>query len=113
MVMLFSRSIPLFLSALAPLTAASFPVVPASAQLITAADVKGYWLQHLERQRQRASGNLPDEILAGRHDLAAELVCLNHNLQAWLRQGNEAMAHEAAEELLRLRREVAEGVVKA
>ena len=107
MVMIFSRSIPLFLSALAPLTAANFPVVPASAQVITSADVKGYWLQRLERQRQRRE--LLAEIVAGRHELAAELVCLNHNVQAWVRQGNEAMARKAAQKLLELRREVAEG----
>lgn len=107
--MIFSRSIPLFLSALAPLTAACFPVVPASAQVLTSADVKGYWLQRLDRQRQRERRDLPAEITAGRHDLAAELVCLNHNVQAWVRQGNEAMAQETAEELLKLRKEVAEG----
>lgn len=105
--MIFSRSIPLFLSALAPLTAASFPVVPASARVLTSADVKGYWLQHLDRQRQRQQ-ELLAEIAEGRHDLAAELVCLSHNVQAFERQGNEAMAKETAEKLLRLRKEVAE-----
>ncbi|QJE94980.1 hypothetical protein [Luteolibacter luteus] len=105
--MIFSRTIPLFLSALAPLTAASFPVVPPSAQVLTSADVKGFWLQRLERQRQREC-DLLAEIAEGRHDLAAELVCLSHNVKAFERQGNEEMARETAEKLLKLRQEVAE-----
>jgi hypothetical protein len=110
--MIFHRSIPMFLSALGPLTAASFPVVPASARVLTAAEVKGYWLQSLERQRvrQRCDG-LPGEILEGRHDLAAQLVCLSHNVEAWARLGDEERAREAAEQLLALRREVAGGKV--
>jgi hypothetical protein len=110
--MIFHRSIPMFLSALGPLTAASFPMVPASAQVLTVAGVKGYWLQSLERQRVRQKGDaLPDEIRAGRHDLAAQLVCLSHNVEAWARQGEEAKAREAAEELLALRQQVAGGKV--
>jgi hypothetical protein len=108
--MIFHRSIPMFLSALGPLTAASFPVVPASALVLTVAEVKGYWLQSLERQRLRQrSDALPEEIREGRHDLAAQLVCLSHNVEAWARQGDEAKAREAAEELLKLRQQVAGG----
>lgn len=110
--MIFHRSIPMFLSALGPLTAASFPLVPASAMVLTVAGVKGYWLQYLERQRVRQScGALPEEIREGRHDLAAQLVCLSHNVEAWARQGDEARARETAEELLKLRQEVAGGKV--
>ena len=87
-------------------------MVPASAQVLTVAGVKGYWLQSLERQRVRQKGDaLPDEIRAGRHDLAAQLVCLSHNVEAWARQGEEAKAREAAEELLALRQQVAGGKV--
>jgi hypothetical protein len=106
--MIFHRTIPLFLSALAPLTAASFPVVPASAQVLSAAEVKGYWVETLERQRcGDAFSGLCREIAEGNHDLAAQLVSLNHNMEAWIRQGNAEMARQAAEELLSLRMEVA------
>lgn len=106
--MIFHRSIPLFLSALAPLTAASFPLVPASARVMTVADVKSLWLQALERQRsQRQRRDLPSEIMAGDHDLAAQLVCLSHNVHAWESLGNREMAKQAEEELVSLRQEVA------
>lgn len=108
--MIFHRSIPMFLSALGPLMAASFPLVPASAQVITAAEVKDYWLQLLERQRlQQSARELLGEIQAGRHDMAARLVSLSHNVEAWARQGDEEKARQAAEELLALRQEVAGG----
>jgi hypothetical protein len=106
--MIFHRSIPMFLSALGPLTAASFPLVPASAMVLTVAEVKGYWLQSLEQQRVRQrSDGLPEEIRQGRHDLAARLVCLSHNVEAWARQGNEEQARQTADELLKLRQQVA------
>jgi hypothetical protein len=38
-------------------------------------------------------------------------VCLSHNVEAWARQGEEAKAREAAEELLALRQQVAGGKV--
>jgi hypothetical protein len=100
----------MFLSALGPLTAASFPLVPASALVMTTAQVKGYWLQSLERQRSRQQRDpLPEEIREGRHDLAAQLVCLSHNVEAWARQGNEEQARQAAADLLKLRQQVATG----
>ena len=107
--MFFHRPIPLFLSALAPLTAAAFPVVPKSTQVMTVADVKGFWLRSLDRQRtNRQQGDLTEEIQEGRHDLAARLVCLNHNVGAWSQQGNETMSQQVADELLELRRRIAE-----
>lgn len=106
--MICPRCIPLFLSALAPLTAAAFPMVPASARVLSPADVKAFWLRHLDRQRlQRGTSQLCDEIHEGIHDVAAALVSLNHNVQAWALQGNEAMSLQEAEALLKLRTEVA------
>jgi len=124
--MIFHRVIPLFLSALAPLTAAAFPMVPASDKVLTADGVKTFWVEslrsqplppkstrlHPEKNAARKASisrrrGLMKEIRAGQHDLAARLVCLSHNVEAWGRQGNDLKSYETELQLLRLREHVA------
>lgn len=124
--MIFRRVVPLFLSALSPLTAADFPVVPRSERLLTEADVKDFWIDRLQSMpplpdRMAASPDaeiaekaeiarrdgLIEEIREGRHDVAARLVCLSHNVEAWSRQGNAGEAEKAEAGLLRLRERLA------
>jgi hypothetical protein len=124
--MIFSRIAPLFLSALAPLSAAQFPLVPPSDRVLTVEQVKSYWVNRLrsqalppkatllhpekntarrtEIQRRRL---LMEDIRAGQHDLAARLVCLNHNVEAWSRLGEEAKSDACEQRLIRLREHVA------
>lgn len=124
--MIFSRIAPLFLSALAPLAAADFPVLPPSDRVLSVEQVKTYWVNRLrsqplppkatrlypekeaarraEIQRRRA---LMEAIRQGHHDLAARLVCLSHNVEAWSRLGNETRSAEVEQRLIRLREHVA------
>jgi hypothetical protein len=124
--MIFSRMAPLFLAALAPLSAADFPVIPPSDRVLTVQEVKSYWLNRLRAQplppettrlhpekaaarraeirRRRA---LMEDIRAGHHDLAARLVCLSHNLEAWSRRGEDAKSDACEQRLIRLREHVA------
>jgi hypothetical protein len=124
--MIFSRIAPLFLSALAPLSAADFPVVPLSDRVLTVEQVKTFWVKRLRSQAlppqatpyhpernpvrrteiQRRRG-LTEEIRAGHHDLAARLVCLSHNVEAWSRLGDEPKSDAAEQRLIRLREHVA------
>src|SRR6187401_2004587 len=102
--MIFPRVVPLFLSALSPLTAADFPMVPATDRVLTVSEVKTFWVNRLRTQplppkttrlypekivARRAEiarrQSLTDQIRAGQHDLAARLVCLSHNVEAWTR----------------------------
>jgi len=126
MVMIFSRMAPLFLAALAPLSAAHFPVVPPSDSVLTVQQVKAFWVSRLRSQPlprkstpllpeknaarraeiQRRRG-LMEEIRAGQHDLAARLVCLSHNVEAWSRLGDETKSEAAEQRLIRLREHVA------
>ena len=48
-----------------------------------------------------------EQIRSGQHDLAARLVCLSHNVEAWTRQGNDAKSDECETRLIRLREHVA------
>lgn len=124
--MIFHRVIPLFLSALAPLTAADFPTVPASDRVLSTLEVKDFWVSRLSSQalvpkptrlypekeqvRQREIArrqNLIEAIRAGHHDLAARLVCLSHNVEAWTRLGEDSRAYEAERQLLMVREHVA------
>ena len=124
--MIFHRVIPLFLSALAPLTAAEFPCVPGSDRVLSTLEVKNFWVNHLQNQplaskptrlhpeqeesRQREISRrqgLIQAIRSGQHDIAARLVCLSHNVEAWTRQGDEAKAFEAERQLLLVREHVA------
>jgi hypothetical protein len=120
--MIFHRVIPLFLSALAPLTAANFPNVPRSDRVLTTSGVKNFWVNHLrdqpptrlhpemEEAREREIARRSDLIAAirgGQHDLAARLVCLSHNVEAWTRLGNDSKAYEAERQLLTVREHVA------
>lgn len=124
--MIFSRIAPLFLAALAPLSAADFPVVPPSDRVLTVQEVKTFWLNRLRFQalppkatllhpekdaarraeihRRRA---LMEEIRVGQHDLAARLVCLSHNVEAWTRLGEETKSDACEQRLIRLREHVA------
>ena len=124
--MIFSRIAPLFLAALAPLSAADFPVVPRSDRVLTVQEVKTFWLNRLRSQalppeatllhpekdaarrneihRRRA---LMEQIRAGQHDLAARLVCLSHNVEAWSRLGDEEKSDAVEQRLIRLREHVA------
>lgn len=124
--MIFHRVIPLFLSALAPLTAADFPTVPPSDHILTTIEVKDFWVNHLRnqplaprptrlypekeaarlREIARRSG-LIEAIRMGQHDLAARLVCLSHNVEAWTRRGEDTKAYEAERQLLTVREHVA------
>ncbi|WP_035606291.1 hypothetical protein [Haloferula sp. BvORR071] len=124
--MIFHRVIPLFLSALAPLTAAEFPNVPGSDRVLTTMEVKNFWVNHLHNQPlapeptrlhpEKAEARsheitrrreLIKAIRAGQHDLAARLVCLSHNVEAWTRQGDTGKAHESERQLLLVREHVA------
>ncbi|MCW1926509.1 hypothetical protein OKA05_28415 [Luteolibacter arcticus] len=124
--MIFSRLAPLFLAALAPLSAANFPVVPPSDRVLTVEQVKTFWVTRLRSQPlpakvtplhperntarraeiQRRRG-LMEEIRAGHHDLAARLVCLSHNVDAWSRLGDEPKSDASEQRLIRLREHVA------
>ena len=124
--MIFSRMAPLFLSALAPLAAADFPVVPPSDRVLTVAEVRTFWMNRIrtrplppkatrlypEKEASRRSEiarrvALIEEIRTGQHDLAARLVCLSHNLEAWSRRGDEEKSDAAEQRLIRLREHVA------
>lgn len=124
--MIFSRIVPLFLAALAPLSAADFPLVPPSDRVLTVEQVKTFWVNRLrsealppkatllhpetnaarrsEIERRRC---LMEEIYAGQHDLAARLVCLSHNVEAWSRLGDETKSDATEQRLIRLREHVA------
>jgi hypothetical protein len=124
--MIFSRMVPLFLAALAPLSAADFPLVPPSDRVLTVEQVKTFWVNRLRSQAlpqkatllhpeknstrsteiQRRLG-LMEEIRAGHHDLAARLVCLSHNVEAWSRLGDETKSDASEQRLIRLREHVA------
>ena len=124
--MIFSRIAPLFLAALAPLSAAHFPVVPPSDRVLTVEQVKTFWVSRLRTETlppkatllhpekdatrrseiQRRQG-LMEEIRAGQHDLAARLVCLSHNVEAWSRLGDEPNSDATEQRLIRLREHVA------
>ena len=124
--MIFSRIAPLFLAALAPLSAAHFPVVPPSDRVLTVEQVKTFWVSRLRSEAlpskatalhpekdiarraeiQRRRG-LMEEIRAGHHDLAARLVCLSHNVEAWSRLGDETKSDSSEQRLIRLREHVA------
>jgi hypothetical protein len=97
--MIFSRIAPSFLSSLAPLSAADFPVVPPSSRALTVDQVKTFWVD-----RQYV---LSDDIRKGKHDLAARLVCLSHNVASWSRLGDEAKSQAAEQHLIQLREHVA------
>ncbi len=124
--MIFHRVIPLFLSALAPLTAAHFPTLPPSDRVLSTTEVKNFWMDHLQSQpltppttllhpekeeaRQREIARRDDLITAireGQHDLAARLVCLSHNVEAWNRRGDDSKSYEAERQLLAVREHVA------
>lgn len=123
--MIFHRVIPLFLSALAPLTAADFPRVPPSDRVLSTMEVKDFWVNHLSSQplapptrlhpeteeaRQREIERRDSLIAAirnGQHDLAARLVSLSHNVEAWTRLGEDNKAYEAERQLLAVREHVA------
>jgi len=120
--MIFTRIAPLFLAALAPLSAAHFPLVPPSDRVLTVEQVKTFWVSRLrletlppkatplhpekdaarraEIQRRRG---LMEEIRVGQHDLAARLVCLSHNVEAWSRLGDETKSDATEQRLIRLR----------
>ena len=97
--MIFSRLAPSFLSSLDPLSAADLPVVPPSDRVLTVDQVKTFW-----GERQHA---LRDDIRNGKHDLAARLVCLSHNVDSWSRLGDEAKSRAAEQHLILLRENVA------
>lgn len=124
--MIFHRVIPLFLSALSPLTAAEFPVVPASNRILTTTEVTNFWINSLKKQplppeptrlypkkaeaRKRIIAKrkgLISQIRSGQHDIAARLVCLSHNVEAWNRLGDEAKANETETQLFKLREHIA------
>jgi hypothetical protein len=100
--------------------------VPPSACVLTTLEVKDFWVSHLHKQplapeatrlhpeqeeaRQREIArrqNLIEAIRAGQHDLAARLVCLSHNVEAWTRLGEDSKAYEAERQLLTVREHVA------
>ncbi len=113
--MIFRRITPHFLSALTPLTAADFPLVPRSDRVLTVNEVKRFWIDRLgtrsseapQRRMESADKSreteVADEIRSGHHDVAARLVCLSHNIEAWTRLGNMEKAQESRRKLLRLR----------
>lgn len=124
--MIFSRIGPLFLTALAPLSAANFPLVPPSDRVLTVQEVKSFWVNRLRSQplppkvtllhpekdaARRAEIHrrqaLMEEIRIGQHDLAARLVCLSHNVEAWSRLGDEPKSEASEQRLIRLREHVA------
>lgn len=121
--MIFRRIAPLFLSALSPLAAANFPVVPRSERVLSEEDVKDFWITRLrsmpfpppepgelegESERELARRKaLTQEIREGLHDVAARLVSLNHNVEAWIRRGNLDEAARTEERLVRLRERLA------
>ncbi|MCW1887647.1 hypothetical protein OKA04_23115 [Luteolibacter flavescens] len=124
--MIFSRIAPLFLAALAPLAAADFPVVRRSDRVLTVAQVKTFWVNRLRAQALPTKATSPDpenedtrrveahrrrvlmeEIRAGQHDLAARLVCLSHNVEAWSRLGDESKSEASEQRLIFLREHVA------
>lgn len=105
--MIFPKVSPLFLSALAPLVAADFPVVPRSSEVLTTAGIKAWWLQRLGCAVAPHRRRLVEEIRAGRHDTAARLVCLSHNVDAWTRLGCPDKAAAAESKLVRLRERIA------
>ncbi len=117
--MIFRHITPHFLSALTPLTAADFPLVPRSNLVLTTNEVKRFWIDRLGAMpRMESAGKsreteVADEIRAGHHDTAARLVCLNHNIEAWTRLGDMAKAQESQRKLLRLRQRLAEPSRKA
>lgn len=110
--MIFRRLTPHFLSALTPLTAADFPLVPRSSRILTVPGVKRFWIDRLGGMPSHGAGasragKVTDEIRSGRHDVAARLVCLSHNVEAWARQGNMEQAEKTQRRLLSLRRRLA------
>ncbi|WP_193213269.1 hypothetical protein [Luteolibacter marinus] len=124
--MIFHRVIPLFLSALSPLTAAEFPMVPASDRVLSVPEVRNFWIRSLKTQplppkptrlypekeaaRQRMIQDrriLIEEVRSGRHDIAAKLVALSHNVEAWNRLRDDKKAEETERRLYRLREHVA------
>lgn len=123
---IFHRVIPLFLSALSPLMAADFPVVPASNRVLSVDEVKNFWIHSIkaeplppkptrlypEKQAARARviaqrRSLIEEVRSGQHDLAARLVSLSHNVEAWTRLGDDRKSLEAEQRLLMLREHIA------
>lgn len=123
--MIFRRVVPLFLSALSPLAAANFPVVPRSERVLSEEDVKDFWITRLrsmpfpppasgelegesERERELARRKaLTREIREGLHDVAARLVSLSHNVEVWSRRGDEHAAARTEATLVRLRERLA------
>jgi hypothetical protein len=122
--MLFSRIAPLFLASLAPLAAANLPVVPRSDRVLTVQQVKHFWSRSIRSQPLPSPRLHPDHqaahraevrrrqvllerIRAGDHDIAARLVCLSHNVEAWSRLGEPEKSRAEEERLIRLREHLA------
>ncbi|MEK7951100.1 hypothetical protein [Luteolibacter soli] len=100
--------------------------MPPSDRVLTVEQVKTFWVSrlrsealpskstalHPEKDAARRSEihrrrGLMEEIRAGHHDLAARLVCLSHNVEAWSRLGDEPKSDAAEQRLIRLREHVA------